>query len=155
MTNRNPMLAKVHIAKKELGLDDETYREVLSRVTGKTSSAGLKDHQLDAVLTEFKRLGWKPKPAKAKPGGPRPRPESDKPHVRKVFAIWTDMCQVGIPVIANRAGLIAFVQRMTKTEQRPAGLSDPEWLSPDDANKVVEGLKAWRKRELAKRGNRA
>ena len=152
MTYRDPMLAKVHIAKKEIGLDDETYRAILKRITGKDSSKGLGGLQLIAGLDEFKRLGWQPKPAKAKPGSQRPRPESDKPHVRKVFAIWTDMCKAGIPVIANRAGLIAFVQRMTKTEQRPGGLSDPEWLSPEDANKVVEGLKAWRKRELAKRG---
>lgn len=145
---RNPMLAKVHIAKKELGLDDATYRAVLERVTGKTSSAGLKDNQLDAVLTEFKRLGWTPKKAGAAPH----RPASDKPHVRKVFAIWADMCRQNIPVINNRTGLVAFVQRMTKTEQRPGGLSDPEWLSPEQANVVVEGLKAWRARELAKRG---
>jgi len=147
MSSRNPMLAKVHIAKKELGLDDETYRDILVRVTGKSSSAGLSDRQLDAVLAEFKRLGWKPK----KSAAPH-RPASAKPHVRKVFAIWEDICRQGIPVIANRAGLSAFVQRMTKTEQRPAGLSDPEWLSPAEANRVIEGLKAWRARELAKRG---
>jgi hypothetical protein len=140
----------------------------LSRVTGKTSSAGLKDHQLDAVLTEFKRLGWAPKKAAAPAKGQRKA--SDKPHVRKVFAIWSDMCREGIPVIANRPGgsaadqddqrarraaLVAFVQRMTKTAQRPGGLADPEWLSPEEANHVIEGLKAWRNRELAKRGTRS
>ena len=146
---RNPMLAKVHIAKKELGLDDATYRAVLQRITGKTSSAGLKDHQLDAVLTEFKRLGWSAKTASGH------RKKSDKPHVRKVFAVWSDMCRASIPDNPTRAGLIAFVQRMTRTEQRPGGLSDPEWLSPEQANVVVEALKAWRTRELAKRGARS
>jgi hypothetical protein len=156
MTHRSPMLAKVHIAKKELGLDDETYRDVLVRVTGKTSSKGLSDRQLDAVLVEFRRLGWVPKKATA--GAPhggkaagRYRPASDKPHIRKIFAIWEDMCALGIPRIANRTGLAVFVQRMTKTAARPEGLSDPEWLSPNEANVVVEGLKAWRARELAKR----
>ncbi len=149
MTNRSPMLAKVHIAKKELGLDDETYRAVLVRVTGKTSSKGLSDRQLDAVLVEFKRLGWAAKKAATQRAYRR---ASDKPHIRKIFAIWEDMCGLGIPRIANRTGLAVFVQRMTKTAARPEGLSDPEWLSPSEANKVVEGLKAWQARELAKRG---
>ena len=154
--SRNPMLAKIHIAKKELGLDDGTYRTILERITGKSSSSGLPDSQLDAVLTEFKRLGWKPKAAtataKTDAGKNTRRRISDKPHVRKVFAIWDDLCSQGIPVIANRTGLLAFVARMTKTESRPGGIADPEWLSAEEANKVVEGLKAWRARELAKRG---
>ena len=148
MTVPNPMQAKVHIAKKELGLDDDTYRDILARVTGQTSSKGLKDYQLDAVLTEFKRLGWTPKKGTATGH----RPASAKSHVRKVFAVWGAMCRDGIPADPTRAGLVAFVQRQTKTEQRPEGLSDPEWLSPDQANKVVEGLKAWQRRELGKRG---
>jgi len=148
MTARSPLLAKVHIAKKELGLDDETYRAILLRITGKTSSAGLGDRHLDAVLVEFKRLGWVAKKAVAKGH----RPESGKPHVRKIFAIWTDMCREGIPTIASRAGLAAFVMKMTKTEDRPQGISDPEWLSPEEARKVTEALKSWRARELAKRG---
>jgi len=145
--SRSPQLAKVHIAKKELGLDDETYRAILLRITGKTSSAGLGDQHLNAVLVEFKRLGWVAKKAVAKGH----RPESGKPHVRKIFAIWMDMCAKGIPTIANRAGLLAFVQRMTKTEDRPQGISDPEWLSPEEASKVIEALKSWRDRELRKR----
>ena len=43
---RNPQLAQIHIAKKELGLDDDTYRDVLERVTRQRSSAGL-DHDPD------------------------------------------------------------------------------------------------------------
>lgn len=144
MSNRNPMLAKLHIAKKELRLDDETYRAVLSRVTGKTSSAGLKDHQLDAVLAEFKRLGWKPKKAGRQP--------SDKPHVRKVWAVWRDMVSLAIPADGSDAALRAFVARQTRNPARPDGIANPEWLSPEEANKVVEGLKAWRSRELGKRG---
>lgn len=60
--SKKPMLAKVHIAKKELGLDDGTYRDVLRRVTGKTSAADLSKEKLEAVLAEFVRLGWTPKP---------------------------------------------------------------------------------------------
>jgi phage gp16-like protein len=144
---RNPRLAQVHIARKDLALPDDCYRAILNRITGQESSAGLNDTQLDKVLAEFKRLGWSPKPVKGKAtasAGQRHRPASDKAHVRKVFAIWTDMCKANIPVIANRAGLLAFVQRMT-------GVDDPEWMTPEQAQVVTEALKSWRKRELAKR----
>jgi hypothetical protein len=30
-------------------------------------------------------------------------------------------------------------------------VSDPEWLSPEQLNTVIEALKAWQKRELSKR----
>jgi len=148
MTAPNPMKAKVHIAKKDLKLDDETYRAILKRITGKTSSADLSDRELSEVLAEFKRLGWV-----AKKGAPKAaHPISASPEIRKVFAVWADMCDLGIPTIANRAGLVAFVQRMTKTADRHQGISDPNFLAPDDARKVTEALKAWRARELAKRG---
>ncbi len=151
--SRNPLLAKVHIARKELGLDEDSYRAILERVTGNSSAAGLTDRQLDAVLGEFKRLGWTPPGAGT--GASRYRAASGTAHVRKVFALWSDMCRQGIPETPTRAGLLAFVRRMTKTDQRPDGLDDPEWLLPAEANQVVEGLKAWRRRALAKRGGAA
>jgi hypothetical protein len=145
---RNPRLAKVHIARKDLELTDDCYRAILARITGQESSAGLDPAQLDAVLAEFKRLGWSAKP-KAAPaaGGLRHRPASGKAEVRKVFAIWGDMCRLNIPTINNRAGLIAFVQRMTDVD-------DPEWMNSEQARVVIEALKSWRARELAKRGPR-
>jgi len=139
------MLAKVHIARKDLALTEDCYRAVLSRITGQESSKGLTDAQLDKVLAEFKRLGWKPKSKATAADGQRYRPASGRVHVRKVFAIWGDMCKANIPVIANRAGLLAFVQRMT-------GVDDPEWMTPQQAQIVTEALKSWRARELAKRG---
>lgn len=130
---RRPMVAKVHIARKELGLDEGTYREVLVRVTGRDSSAGCTDAQIEAVLMEFKRLGWAPKQTR--------RPLSGKPHVRKVWALWGELkphLRDGSP-----KALRSFVMRMT-------GVADPEWLTGEQATVVTEGLKAWLAREQAK-----
>ena len=54
--NRSPMLAKVHIAKKELALDQDAYRAVLKAAAGKDSAAGMTERELEAVLTEMQRL---------------------------------------------------------------------------------------------------
>jgi phage gp16-like protein len=119
------MLSKVHIARKELALAEDSYRAILKRITGHESSADCADAQLDAVLAEFARLGWRPKTR---------RPASAVPHVRKIWALWTALK----PRLADgsEAALRAFVRRQT-------GIDRPEWLDAARANKVIEGLKAW------------
>jgi phage gp16-like protein len=126
---RKPLLARVHMAKKELALTDESYRAMLTRVTGRSSAADLTIMQLKEVLKDFERLGLKPH---HKPSG--------KPHVRKVIALWTAMK----PHLTDpsRNALRAFVQRQT-------GVNEPEWLTPAQANQVTEALKAWLAREEA------
>lgn len=54
------MLAKIHIAKKQLCLDDEIYRAVISSIApGRSSSADLDNRQLSALLKHFERNGFK------------------------------------------------------------------------------------------------
>lgn len=54
-------LAKIHIAKKELAMDDATYRAMLQNVAGVSSSKALSDDGITRVLTHLQRCGWKPK----------------------------------------------------------------------------------------------
>ena len=55
---RRAAVVKVQIARKELGLDEDTYRAMLERITGLTSSADCTDDQLGDVLDEMKAKGW-------------------------------------------------------------------------------------------------
>lgn len=123
MSNPN---AIIHVAKSQLGLDDDAYRAILVRVTGKASSRGLDTAGRAKLLKEFERLGFK-KRAAAKP--------SPKPVVRKVFALWGELARKGIVRDGSRRALRAFVARVTKVE-------DPEWLEPKQAIQVIEALKA-------------
>lgn len=135
---RRPMLAKVHIARKEMGLDEESYRAILRRVLSpglkpelqRESLAGAADAELERVMDEFKRLGWTPKR--------RATPLSSKPHVRMIYAIWKDMAPL-LQSGGTREALRAFVQRQTE-------VSAPEFLDPAQGTLVIEGLKAWRAR---------
>lgn len=68
---RNGQMAKIHIAKAQLGLDDEEYRSLLGRVAGVSSAKDLNPRQIGAVLAAFEALGWQPK-APAKQGRKRP-----------------------------------------------------------------------------------
>lgn len=62
-------LARIHLAKKELGLDEETYRSLLKATTGKDSASGMAPGERWKVLLELGRLGAK-SAAKAYPGKP-------------------------------------------------------------------------------------
>lgn len=70
-------LAKIHIARRQLGLDDDVYRSILRRVAGVDSSKALTPRQVSRVLAEFERLGWKPGPAK-RAGRARPNPAAER-----------------------------------------------------------------------------
>jgi phage gp16-like protein len=128
------MLAKIHIAKKQLALEDDSYRAMLMRVAGQDSAATCTPAQLEAVIAEFKRLGFTAEAAKHK--------RSDKAYVRMIYGIWGDLK----PYLTDHShtALRSFVRRQT-------GQDAPEFLNPEDANLVIEGLKAWLAREQRKR----
>jgi len=55
---RRRQLAAIHVGKKALGLTDEAYRELLSRVAQVHSAADLDEAGRRAVLDEMRRLGF-------------------------------------------------------------------------------------------------
>lgn len=126
---RKKRLASIHIARKALALEEESYRALLYRVTGQTSAKELTDAQLRDVVSEFKRLGWR---------GVRQYPAARTPEVRKIFAIWKSLSGV-LTCNGSRAGLRAFVERQV-------GVSDPNFLNGAQARQVVEALKSIQKR---------
>jgi len=75
--SRKSLLAKVHIAKKDLGLDDDTYRLMLENLTGADSAAKLTVPQLVRLVASLRAHGWQGQPPRSagrrKPTG---RPEA-------------------------------------------------------------------------------
>jgi len=55
---RQKMLSKIHIGKKQLGLDDDVYRDVLAQATGKRSCKDMDDGELAAVLNLLQQKGF-------------------------------------------------------------------------------------------------
>ena len=144
---RTAMIAKLHLARRDLALTEDTYRDVLRRVTGKDSAAQLSERELDLALREFKRLGWRPKPGRTG--------TSKHAQIRMIHGVWADLCRLGIDAEDEAAALRAFTSRQTKTLANPQGVSDPAFLTSEQANKVLEGLKAWRARARRQRGAEA
>jgi phage gp16-like protein len=92
VADRNRQLGRIHAGKKALGLDDDTYRALLERVTGKRSSADMTGTERNAVLAELARLGFKAEDAAARKRRifGRPKNVDEVPMLRKVEALLTD-----------------------------------------------------------------
>ncbi len=135
MNGRRARVAKIHIARQKLAMEEDSYRAMLERITGHRSSTDCTDGQLDLVLQEFKRLGFHD----------ARKASSQKAYVRKIYGIWGDLK----PFLRDPSdgALRAFIRRQTKTAARPSGVAAPEFLGPEDGNLVIEGLKAWLTRE--------
>lgn len=94
---------KIHIAKKDLAMDDATYRALLLRVTGKTSSKDCSPRDRQLLLEEFVRLGFKVKAKKAGRSLPQVAPER-MPRMRKIEALLAEAKRPWSyldPIIAN------------------------------------------------------
>jgi phage gp16-like protein len=62
---RKGLLAKIHIAKAQLGLDDDAYRAVLAAHDAE-SAKDLDQKGLETVLTHMEKLGWQAKVARSR-----------------------------------------------------------------------------------------
>jgi phage gp16-like protein len=136
-TDRVRMIAKIHVAKKQLALADDSYRDVVKRITGHDSARDCTDGQLEQLLGEFTRLGFSAVST----------PKSGKSWVRKIHAIWRELQ----PLLdeATDATLAAFVARQTKSVRDPNGIARPEWLDAKQAKPVIHGLDGWLNRVKA------
>lgn len=131
---RRSMLAKVHVAKKELGLDETAYGDVLFRETGHSSSANCSDAELVKLLDAFKRMGWQ-----AKPKHPRPRIADHKP-ARKARALWISLGHLGAIENPSEKALEAFAKRQL-------GCDTLQWADQTMMFRLIEALKAMALRE--------
>ncbi|KQZ87219.1 hypothetical protein ASD64_07210 [Mesorhizobium sp. Root157] len=127
-------LAAIHVAKKQLGLDDDTYRAALVNITGKASTRDMTEAERNKVVAAFRDRGFKPAST-----GSRKRLEGK--YSGKLQALWIAGWNLGVVHNRDDKALIAFVERQT-------GLSHVRFLhDPADAAKAIEALKSWIARE--------
>lgn len=88
----SPGLKKIQIARRQLGLDDDTYRAILKRTVGVESSKDLTPRQVGRVLVELERLGFKPKTST---GRAKPKPAAER--AKLVGKIEAQLAEAGRP----------------------------------------------------------
>ncbi len=125
-SERHKLLASIHIKKKELGLDDGDYRAHLKQWTGLNSSAGMTNKQLKYVLVQFNTMMQATQPPNYEVKG-------------KVKALWLSGYHLGLIDDDSETALRAFIKRQLKIDHE-------NWMNPQIAYKVIEGLKGWLER---------
>lgn len=131
-------IAAIHVAKKQLGLDDDTYRAKLTNITGKASAKDMSEAERQKVLTVFRSEGFAPAPAARRPDG---RQKLTGSFAKKLQALWIAGWNLGVVENRDDAALLAFVKRQT-------GLDHVRFLHhAEDGRAAIEALKAWLHRE--------
>ncbi|WCG81611.1 gp16 family protein [Pectobacterium sp. A5351] len=133
---KNQLIKLIHIAKRDLQLDDDTYRQLLITVIGKSSTRDMTVPQLDNVLNAMKKRGFKIKVAKK---ASSTRPLDDSPQSRKIRSLWLEMADAGIIRDRSEAALARWVKRET-------GVDSLQWLNSEQASVIIEKLKRWQRR---------
>lgn len=153
---RNPLIAKIHIGKQQLGLDDDTYRGLLQLATGKTSCSKMNHAELESVLKAMQDRGFQPvTPSKRGRFSPasRNKAQADKTPLDKLRAVWIQMGIEGHIRDSSETALIRWVKRQTCRMNGGIGIDSLEWLAQDSdmLRQIIEALKGWRIRLLKKR----
>lgn len=121
--------AKIMVAKKQLQLAEDDYRQILIDETGKASSRDCSVRELEAVIRRLEGLGFKPLPAK---GAKR---AAQHPVARKARAIWISLYHLGAVRNPSDKAMEAFACRQLGCERLV-------WARQSDGNKLIEALKA-------------
>lgn len=129
---RRLLIAKIHLAKKEMGLGDDDYRAMLVRVTTRLSSADCTVPELRAMVEEMKRQGFKPRPS-TRAGGKMGA--ADHPAAKKARALWISLHHLGAIHNPSEQALEAFAKRQL-------GCDRMQWANQAHAYKLIEALKA-------------
>ncbi len=148
---RNRLIQLIHVAKRELSLDEDIYRSVLKELTDKTSCSKMSMDELNQVLEHFKSVGFT---VKKKSTNKRTTPQSNRsasPESGKIRAIWLTMHQQGFVRDSSEQALDNYISRMLNRKTLGKNISfHCQFLNNRQAVKVLEILKNWHKRELIK-----
>ena len=137
--------ALVHIAKEDLHLDEESYRQILKGVAGVESATRLTEEGFERVMKRFQEMGFKgllPHPYHPVPKG-RLIPSGSPQGLESITSNQQDFISYLLERLSWDEGHYhAFCQRIIKR---------PDPLTKRDGQKIIIGLMAiLRKRTMQK-----
>lgn len=135
MALKREQLAVIHVAKKELNLDDDTYREILRQTAGVASSKELDAQGFERLMTRLNQLGFKRKAPK-------------KPKMAKDGQALILPGQMEL--IASLYGRLGWTERDRRAGFNRRQIGKPWPQTRSEANKIIEALKAMLRRKQNK-----
>ncbi|AKL43325.1 TPA: regulatory protein GemA [Serratia marcescens] len=142
MATKAHLIKLIHVARRKLQLDEETYRSLLAcAVPGKNSCRDMSLPELEKVLSDFKSKGFKPTSTSAKSQAKGAPGVTDK-----IRAIWHTMHREGFIQHDTAEAINGYVKRITHNSNGGVGIARLDWLRGSDATVVLESLKRWHRR---------
>lgn len=138
--DRLRLIKLIHVARRELGMDDDSYRLMLSTIPqlkGKSSAKDCTVAQLETIVDQLKRRGFKVR-AKTKQ-----RRQADDRQSRLIRHLWLELHNDGVVRDSSEGALASYIKRLT-------GVEDLHWLSTHQASQIIESLKKWQQRTSKK-----
>jgi phage gp16-like protein len=123
----------IKIAQRNLGWDDDMYRDFLFSIVGKRSTTQMSKKELWRVMEELKRRGA-PMQSKAKARADARHDSS--PKARLIRHLWLTLKSYGVLRDSSEWALLKYVKHVT-------GCDRLEWCDSKQINLVIEQLKKW------------
>jgi len=120
----------IHVAQRDLDLDEKSYRKVLESA-GVASSKDIKSEaQFDQVMAEMRAMGFKKKPATRRPKWKDNFWRCSDDQRAKIEVLWANVARTPTPEALRK-----FIARIIHIDH-------PSWISTVQAAKVILALQA-------------
>ncbi|MBE9577881.1 MULTISPECIES: regulatory protein GemA [Moraxella] len=126
---KKKLIQLIHVGKSELHLDDETYRDILAYTIGKNSTKEMSVAELNIVLTELKRKGFKTTTST------KPKTTTNSPQDRLIRHLWLTLNGLGAVNDRSETAMNNYA-----TNQLGANLPN---LNTREKSQLIESLKQW------------
>ena len=125
----------IHVACRELGLDQDTRRLMQEELTGKISLKDMTQPELEVILGALKDRGFRPRAGK--------RPKAKRAALRLVHVLWATLGAAGELERPGRDGLNAFIR--SRFEKAWGSVpADVDMLRDwDKIDAVIQALRQW------------
>lgn len=156
MSEKAKLIQLIHIGKQQLNMDEFSYREMVKRLTNKTSSTKCTVVQLLKILHEMQQKGAKVKhfakrgatPTAYSPATGEVKVKSEISH--KIRAVWIQMGKQGFLQDGSEKALNSYMRKVMNKGKSVLALNVGA-LNSNDASRFLEILKQWHKRVMLKR----
>lgn len=135
--DRRRELAQIHIAKKQLDIDDTTYRAMLSTIARVDSAADLNAEGRRQVLAHLKARGFKPKASVSSPHRSVRGAHSDWDWVNKAAPAKQAMLRKIAVMLKEAEREKAYVDAVAR---QMFGVELVEFCAPDQLRRIVSAL---------------
>lgn len=127
----------IHVAARELGLDEDTRRDLQLVTTGKASLKDMSDDELNDVVEALKARGFAPGRKVSTKG----RRAANRGDVRFCHVLWGKLAKAGAVEKAGAAGLNAFIRARFEKAWGAAPIDIDQMRDWKQIASVIEALK--------------